>query len=273
MNVSTPDVLQSAPTVLPAARLSVLIVEDNPVNQMLAVELVSRLGYETAVAWNGVEALTALSARRFSAVLMDVQMPEMDGITATQQIRDPASAVLDHTVPVIALTANAFAEDRARCLAAGMNDFLTKPVDRNRLNVALAQWVGVVEPGVGRAADAPGGVRRAGNANDPQIFDRKALLERVMDDEELAGEVLAAFLGELDGDMTLLGAALNRGDHRAARDAAHTIKGSSANVGAETIRGCALEIEQCCKQGDVGAAALLLHALAESVDEFREVAR
>jgi CheY-like chemotaxis protein/HPt (histidine-containing phosphotransfer) domain-containing protein len=270
--MSRPVAMQASLDTAPAVRRSVLIVEDNPVNQLLAVELVSRLGYETAVAWNGVEALNALAVRRFSAVLMDVQMPEMDGITATRRIRDAASGVLDHAVPVIALTANAFAEDRARCLAAGMNDFLTKPVDRNRLSATLQQWIGSGPTEVHTGETTV--VAQIGvPTHDSQIFDRKSLLERVMDDELLAGEVLAAFLGEIDGDMTMLGAALDRGDGRAARDAAHTIKGSAANVGAETIRERALELESLCKQGDLVAATGRLQQLAESIDEFREVAR
>jgi CheY-like chemotaxis protein len=98
------------------------------------------MGYEVDLAEHGRQALERLAARCYDAVLMDCQMPEMDGYQATRHIRDPSSAVLDHDVPVIAMTANAFAEDRERCLAAGMNDFLSKPVDRATLAQVLDKW-------------------------------------------------------------------------------------------------------------------------------------
>jgi CheY-like chemotaxis protein len=98
------------------------------------------MGYEVDLAADGRQALDRLAAVRYEAVLMDCQMPQMDGYLATRHIRDLSSAVLDHDVPVIAMTANAFAEDRERCIAAGMNDFLSKPVDRSTLAQVLEKW-------------------------------------------------------------------------------------------------------------------------------------
>jgi signal transduction histidine kinase/CheY-like chemotaxis protein len=132
-----------APQPLPAQRSSggrLLVVEDNVVNQKVAMRMLLKMGYEVDLAEDGRQALERLSATRYDAVLMDCQMPEMDGYQATRHIRDPASAVLDHEVPVIAMTANAFAEDRERCLEAGMNDFLSKPVDRSTLEQMLQKW-------------------------------------------------------------------------------------------------------------------------------------
>jgi len=117
-----------------------LLVEDNVVNQKLAMRMLVKLGYEVDLAEDGRQALERLASVRYEAVLMDCQMPEMDGYEATRHIRDRSSAVLDHDVPVIAMTANAFAEDRERCLAAGMNDFLSKPVDRSTLAQVLEKW-------------------------------------------------------------------------------------------------------------------------------------
>ena len=122
----------------PRGRL--LLVEDNVVNQKVAMRMLVKMGYEVDLAEDGQQALDRLAAVRYDAVLMDCQMPEMDGHLATRHIRDPASAVLDHDVPVIAMTANAFTEDRERCLAAGMNDFLSKPVDRSTLAQMLEKW-------------------------------------------------------------------------------------------------------------------------------------
>jgi CheY-like chemotaxis protein len=122
-----------------ASRL--LLVEDNFVNQRVAVYMLSKLGHRVDVAMHGREAIDMLSKARYGLVLMDCQMPEMDGFEATRIIRDQTSSVLDHGVPVVAMTANAFPEDRARALACGMNDFLAKPVDRAVLAAALGKWL------------------------------------------------------------------------------------------------------------------------------------
>ena len=118
-----------------------LLVEDNFVNQRVALYMLNKLGYPVDVARHGREAVDMLSRSTYDLVLMDCQMPEMDGFEATRIIRDRNSTVLDHDVPVIAMTANAFPADRARALAGGMNDFLAKPVDRSVLASMLAKWI------------------------------------------------------------------------------------------------------------------------------------
>jgi len=118
-----------------------LLVEDNFVNQRVAVYMLTKLGYRVDVALHGREAIDMLGKFAYDLVLMDCQMPEMDGFEAARTIRDRNSTVLDHDVPVIAMTANAFPEDRARAIASGMNDFLAKPVDRPVLAVMLAKWL------------------------------------------------------------------------------------------------------------------------------------
>jgi CheY-like chemotaxis protein len=119
--------------------LRVLLVDDNAVNQKIATHLLKKLGAHIQGAMNGVEALNALRAADFDVVLMDCQMPEMDGYEATRRLRQPAEACRNPKIPVIALTANAFSTDREQCLAAGMDDFLTKPIERTRLEEALAR--------------------------------------------------------------------------------------------------------------------------------------
>jgi signal transduction histidine kinase/ActR/RegA family two-component response regulator len=118
-----------------------LLVEDNFVNQRVAVYMLTKLGHLVDVARNGREAIEMLSKSAYGLVLMDCQMPEMDGFEATRLIRDRASSVIDHDIPVIAMTANAFPEDHARAFACGMNDFLAKPVDRSVLANTLAKWL------------------------------------------------------------------------------------------------------------------------------------
>jgi signal transduction histidine kinase/CheY-like chemotaxis protein len=129
-----------------------LLVEDNFVNQRVAVYMLTKLGHQVDVARHGREAVAKLSETVYDLVLMDCQMPEMDGFEATRIIRDRSSAVLDHEVPVVAMTANAFPEDRARALAFGMNDFLAKPVDRSVLAGMLAKWLKPAQKKEPRAA-------------------------------------------------------------------------------------------------------------------------
>ena len=131
-----------------AARL--LLVEDNFVNQRVALYMLAKLGYHVDLANDGREALHRLGKERYDLVLMDCQMPEMDGFEATRLIRDPTSGVLDHDVPIVAMTANAFPEDRARSLECGMSDFLSKPVDRAALSAMIVKWLRPVkEPAAG----------------------------------------------------------------------------------------------------------------------------
>jgi signal transduction histidine kinase/FixJ family two-component response regulator len=134
----------ATPAMQPEAPLTgrVLLVEDNPVNQKVASHVLAKMGLEVDVAQHGREAVEQLCTTRYDAVLMDCQMPEMDGFEATRIVRDRGSRVLDHDVPIIAMTANAFAEDRERCLLAGMDDFLVKPVNRQVLAAALARALG-----------------------------------------------------------------------------------------------------------------------------------
>jgi CheY-like chemotaxis protein len=119
----------------------VLVAEDNVVNQKVAARLLQQLGYQVDLAGDGAAALEMVQNQQYSAVLMDMHMPVMDGILATQAIRQLASAVA--SVPIIALTANAIDADRERCLAAGMDDYLTKPIDRAALDKTLRHWTAV----------------------------------------------------------------------------------------------------------------------------------
>ncbi len=125
---------------IPAPHLRVLVVEDNAINQRVISKMLEKVGHRADMAGNGIEALAALCERPYDLVLMDCQMPEMDGFEATRLLRDPTSGVLDPQVKVMALTANAMVGDRERCLAAGMDDYLTKPVQMQALVSLLSRW-------------------------------------------------------------------------------------------------------------------------------------
>jgi CheY-like chemotaxis protein len=123
------------------AQTRLLLVEDNFVNRRVATYMLAKLGYRVEVAQNGREAIDRLREAPYDLVLMDCQMPEMDGFAATRIIRDPASDIKDHSIPIIGMTANAFPEDRARSLASGMNDSLSKPVELATLSEMIVKWL------------------------------------------------------------------------------------------------------------------------------------
>jgi signal transduction histidine kinase/CheY-like chemotaxis protein len=146
---ATPAAEPAVPAAPPAPRVNprspagtrLLLVEDNFVNQRVALYMLAKLGYRVDVAKNGREAIDRLRKSRYDLVLMDCHMPEMDGFEAAQFIRDRSSAVLDHDVPIVAMTANAFSDDRTRSLDSGMNDFLSKPVYQTTLSAMLDKWL------------------------------------------------------------------------------------------------------------------------------------
>jgi CheY-like chemotaxis protein len=125
-----------------------LLVEDEPTNRRFVSAILAKVGYRVELAGNGCEALEMLQSENYDLVLMDCMMPVMNGYDATRAIRDPASMVRNHRVPIIALTANAMQEDRERCLQAGMDDFLTKPLDIEELLITLQRWIGEQRGGV-----------------------------------------------------------------------------------------------------------------------------
>jgi CheY-like chemotaxis protein len=132
---------EEAQRTVPPHAIRILLVDDNLINQQVAQGKLRTLGYEPDVASNGIEAVTALEQREYDLVLMDCHMPEMDGFAATGVIRDPGSHVINHRIPIIAMTANDMKSDRERCLAAGMDDFLTKPVKVDALAAVVEKWV------------------------------------------------------------------------------------------------------------------------------------
>jgi two-component system, sensor histidine kinase and response regulator len=221
----------------------ILVAEDNIVNQKLALRLLQRMGAEVTLAGNGVEALAALRTADFDAVFMDCQMPLMDGFDATRQLRNSAGVVRNSNIPVIALTANALATDRAKCLAAGMNDYLTKPIDPTRLQQALA-----------KALDTPG--RRPATVSEPEIlFDEAAMLRNADGDREFARDLIGVFVSSATESMQHLIAAVRGGQEATVwRRLAHSVKGSAASVAAVAIARAASELEGLATESDCAVA-------------------
>jgi CheY-like chemotaxis protein/HPt (histidine-containing phosphotransfer) domain-containing protein len=251
-------------------RVRILVAEDNVTNQLVALKILEKLGYRADVVANGREALAALRGIPYDLVLMDCQMPEMDGFEATRQIRDPRTPVRDHRVPVIAMTAHVMKGDREKCLAAGMDDYLGKPVRPAELAAALELWLATRDGSAGAGAErvAPAGLDSPETT--APVFDRAAFLARVMDDEEMVREITEIFLADLPVQLGRLAAAVDSGDCLLAGQQAHGIKGASANVGGEALRETAFEMEKAGRAGDLAALKTLLPETQERFIRLKE---
>jgi signal transduction histidine kinase/CheY-like chemotaxis protein/PAS domain-containing protein/HPt (histidine-containing phosphotransfer) domain-containing protein len=249
----------------------ILLVEDNEINRQVALGLLDRLGLTATVAANGREALQAVAAEPFDLVLMDLQMPEMDGLEAARRIRDPHSPAKNPKVPIIAMTAHAIRGDRETCLAAGMNDYLTKPVDPERFRAALAQWLPLPEPPPAPealrnppAAPAPAPPdldEEPDDEADAVVWNRYAMLDRLMGNEVMAERLRKMYLREMPDRMSELASALAEADGAAASDLAHSLKGASAQMGAERVEALSRAIEAAAANGDLSGASAKMDEL------------
>ncbi len=233
--------------------LRVLVAEDNPVNQRLALLLLEQLGYQADLAATGQEALAALQRQPYDLVLMDVQMPEMDGLAATRALRqrEPQGGPR-----VIAMTASAMREDREACLAAGMDGFLTKPIRVEALVAALEGCAPAGAPVLATGAPAP--------ALDPRrIAGLRSLRRR--DGSDMAQHVVQLFLDTAPALLARLREAATRGQTEALASAAHELRGSARAIGAEPLATLAGEIEAAAREArplDAGALEALDAELA-----------
>ncbi len=220
--------------------LHLLLAEDNAVNRLVATKCVERLGYTVEVVNDGRAAVAAWQAGRFDALLMDCQMPEMDGYQATAEIRRlEQEEGAGQPTPIIALTAHAMAGDRERCLAAGMDEYVAKPLRSEALAAALAR---VVDNNP--IPDPPESTTTEDVMDTVIPMDLTHLRELVGGDEEVMGEILDLFMEDAPRQIAALGEAITRGDWEEAHRLAHTLKGSASNVGAEPLRQAAWSLEQ-----------------------------
>jgi len=252
----------------------ILLAEDNITNQQVALGILKKLGLRADAVANGAEALKALEIIPYDLVLMDVQMSVMDGLEATRQIRNPQSKVINQAVPVIAMTAHTMQGDREKCLAAGMNDYVTKPVSPQALVEALQKWL-PEENGEGSkenayAKDTSLFITHPSTLPDVPVWDRAAMLDRLMGDEDLAREIRKIFLEDLPSQLQALKEFLAVGDARGAERQAHTIKGNAANMSGEALRAVAFEMEKAAKAGDMDTVKDLLGELEAQFKQLKE---
>ncbi len=239
-------------------RLRVLVAEDNPVNQELVLHLLERRGHSAIVAENGKQAIAALEKHKFDLVVMDVQMPEMGGIEATEEIRRKEKSNGGH-VPIFAMTAHAMPGDRERCLAAGMDGYIPKPIDPK----SFAQ---IIESGVSPSATAPGhNEKPLDQAKADGAVDAQKLVERFGGNRKLMRSLIEAFRHDCPKMMTKIRGALSARDARALAEAAHALKGSVGNFGASSAFETAREIEKSGREGKLDGAWELYATLEDDL--------
>jgi signal transduction histidine kinase/CheY-like chemotaxis protein/HPt (histidine-containing phosphotransfer) domain-containing protein len=250
----------AAPATVNLRGAHVLLAEDNPINQQVAVELLQGAGVAVDVAGNGQEALSAVLTKTFDAVLMDLQMPVMDGLQATRAIRG-----IDRLkqLPIIAMTASVMAGDRDRCLEAGMNDHISKPVSIEQLMTTLARWLparAAAEPAAAPAAPAAPADARPELPEELDGFNLAEGVKRVGGDRALYRRLLLQFHDHSAGAATEIRAALATGDRAKARAEAHTLKGVAGTLSAKELYAAAQALESALRKNapsvDAEAAAV-----------------
>ncbi|HEX6463712.1 MAG TPA: response regulator, partial [Vicinamibacterales bacterium] len=245
----------------PDRRLRVLVAEDNPVNRKLVTTLLRKRGHTVKAVENGREAVAAVGSHAgapFEVVLMDLQMPEMGGLEAARVIRDQERQGA-RRLPLIALTAHAMQGDRARCLEAGLDGYLSKPIDVDEL-IATVERYGAVD------ATAPSVV--IGQEATADIFDEQAALSYTGGDRRLLKEVVQLFRADYPSSLRKIDRSLQGRDPEALRLAAHRLKGSIATVGAPSARQVAAELEETARSQDFERAR---HAYAKLRQEIERL--
>jgi signal transduction histidine kinase/CheY-like chemotaxis protein/HPt (histidine-containing phosphotransfer) domain-containing protein len=241
-----------------ATGIRVLVVDDNEINQQVARELLESAGATVAIANHGGEAVRILTQGDqlppFDVVLMDLQMPEMDGFTATKLLRrDPRFK----TFPIIAMTAHALVEERQRCLEAGMNDHVTKPIEPDVFFATLTRWAKPAQKHAQESQTAP--PTATGDVVIPDMADIEVVdgLKRVAGNKKLYRSLLEQFGEKQAGSATEISAALDNGDRELAERIAHTVKGVAGNIGVTKIQRVAAELEKAIREND-GQTSILL---------------
>jgi two-component system sensor histidine kinase/response regulator len=237
-----------------SSRAHVLVAEDNAVNQKVAVRMLERLGYRADVAANGLEALEALSRISYAAVLMDVQMPEMDGYEATKEIRKREG--VDRHTPIIAMTANAMEGDREKALEAGMDDYVSKPVKPEKLELVLGHWI----------------LQRESSETEAPLDERALASLRELQQEgepDFVGELIELFLHDAPPQLAALRDAIEEEDADSVELIAHTLKGSSGSMGAKKMAEICGELQNVGASGVPARAPRLFERLEEEFGRVR----
>ena len=254
-----------------------MIVEDNSINQKVAAKIVEKHGCQAFTVANGEEAIDAFQQQRFDVILMDVQMPVMDGLTATRRIREIESEnnvkhySATERIPIIAMTANAMKSDRERCLEAGMDDYIAKPVDPEMLVNALRQWLNG-----GRTAEKTDLNEEAATqvvtddkaAEEPPIDMERAMI-RTMGDASFLYELIDEFIDRQDDHLQDIARAVEADDSEKVKAHAHFLKGAAANLSADKIASVAATLEKKGRNGDLNGCRQMLESLRQEYKHLK----
>lgn len=245
----------------------ILLVEDNPINVEVAQNMLMDLHVSVETACNGVEATfkllksLAIPNERYSLILMDCQMPIMDGFETTKRIREGLCGKANTNIPIVALTANAIRGDREKCITAGMNDYLTKPIDERELATTLYKWLAVAAPDEVKRDDSP-----ADNRHELMAWDKDGLMEKLRNREDRFKKLVEMFTSELSNRVNAIAQAVNDEDFDVLSVAAHTLKGVSANLKADQTAEYCRKIEEACSEKDIARARDLLAQLGDHAE-------
>jgi len=296
--------------------IRVLVAEDNPTNQQVALAMLKKLGLSADAVANGQEAVDAVSKIPYDMVLMDVRMPQMDGFEATKKIRQHetsdngdrehlngvrtgTSGQQDNShveqeidqqspenrqqetvegggqqsllggshIPIVAMTAHAMKGDREKCLQAGMDDYIAKPVQPEALSEVIEKWVSEKNNSNNETEEEEHDGQK--DVRSAVIYDKKVLMERMMGDEELANSILRDFLNDIPGQVNTLKECLDKKDKDGAQRAAHSIKGAAGSVGALALQKTAYNIEKCVKTTGITDINTILADLNTDLENFK----
>ena len=244
------------------AGIRILMAEDNTTNQQVTLSILRKMGANADAVSNGEEAVNNLKNLPYDMVLMDVQMPVLDGFDATTRIRDPSFNSLNRDIPIIALTAYVMQGDRDRCLEAGMNDYLPKPVDPAELASTIEKWV------IGKKRRmTPEPEKRSETV--PVVFDRDNMIERMLGDVELTKEMVLGFLKSMPSMIEELQTGLENEEIDSLRKTAHRIKGSASMVGAARLSMSAGKMEEECSKEDPEISMDHISDLVEQFESYK----
>ena len=240
--------------------LRILLAEDNPVNQKVVIRTLEKRGHQIQLAVNGRLAVDASATDEFDVILMDVQMPEMDGLTATRSIRQRERHSGGRHVPIIAMTAHAMKGDQERCLEAGMDDYLTKPIKFSDLFIALDKWTAVATPTSAATHPAVATADRL-----PLAFNKSVALEMVAGDATTLQEIADLFLQDCPALISQISQAIAKGDSASLVSAAHMLKGSTGYFGSTVASESAARLEQLGRTEQLAPAADVYQELEQQV--------
>ncbi len=266
-------------------KTQVLLVEDYPTNQMIAAKHLTNQGYQVTLAENGQQAFDFFKKRQFNLILMDIQMPLVDGYEATRLIRDqenmsrqvlekssPGNPSSFKRTPIIAMTAHAIEGYRKKCMAADMDDYITKPLKRNDLIAMVEKWTKPnIDDSMAEESDKPA-LNRLPSADDMDTakpFHYKKALDEFENDRDFFIEVLNGFIENVEKQIPIIKKAIKEKDHETIKVEAHSIKGGSANLTAMALSSTASELEQAGTSNDIKQSAMLIQNLEKEFSRLK----